>query len=57
MVISNNTASVEIELRELGPVGTPAEGDLGFTVAATAAANGVGGAFAGTNSSVGLGRD
>lgn len=52
MVISDATASVEISLREMGPVGAPGEGDLGIDVAATAGATSVGGPFAGRNGSV-----
>jgi hypothetical protein len=57
MVIHDKMASVEIALREVGPVGTPAEGDLGLDVAATAAATTVGGPFSGRNDSVWVGRN
>ena len=52
MVIRDEACSVEITLREVGTSGTPSEGDFGVRVAATAAASGVGGPFAGTNETV-----
>ena len=51
MVIRDGTASFEIALREMGPAGTPGEGDLGVNVAAR------GGAFAGRNDAVWIGHD
>ncbi len=57
VVIRDDRCSIEIALREIGPAGTPAEGDLGVRVAATAAANGVGGPFSGSNATVGIGCD
>ena len=57
MLIRDKMASVEIALRQMGQVGTPSEGDLGVDVAATSAATGVGGPFAGRNDSVWIGRD
>ena len=51
MVIRDGSASFEITLREMGPVGTPAEGDLGVDVAVRS------GAFAGRNATVWIGRD
>lgn len=54
MVIRDEASSVEIALREVGAPSTPSEGDLGVRVAATAAANGVGGPFAGRNDTVGI---
>lgn len=57
MVIRDQTASIEIALREMGPAGTPAQGDLGVNVAASTAATSVGGPFAGKNESVWIGRD
>jgi hypothetical protein len=57
MKIRDHTASFEIALREMGPVGTPSEGDFGVDVAASAAATTVGGPFSGSNSTVWIGRD
>jgi hypothetical protein len=57
MVIRDGASSFEITLREAGPPGTPAEGDVGVNVAATTPATGVGGPFAGRNDSVWIGRD
>jgi hypothetical protein len=54
MVIRDDASSVEIALLRVGAPGTPTEGDLGVRVAATAAANGVGGPFAGANDTVGI---
>ena len=51
MVIRDAFSSVEISLRELGPRGTPADGDLGLDVATT------GITFAGRNDTVWIGRD
>ena len=54
VVIRDEASSVEIALREVGAPGTPSEGDLGVRVAAMAAANAVGGPFAGSNDTVGI---
>jgi hypothetical protein len=51
MVIRSGSESIEITLREMGPEGTPAEGDLGVTVTVS------GPAFAGRNDTVWIGRD
>lgn len=57
MVIRDGTSSIEMTLREVGAIGTPAVGDVGIAVAATAAATVVGGPFGGRNDSVWIGRD
>jgi len=50
MVVRGGSASFEITLREVGPTGTPGEGDPGVAVAFAGAA------FAGRNDAVWIGR-
>jgi hypothetical protein len=57
MVIRDGASSIELTPREVGAAGTPAEGDLGINVAATAGVTAVGGPFAGRNDTVWIGRD
>lgn len=56
MLIRDATSSLEVSLRELGPRGTQAEGDVGVHIAATSAANRLGGPFTGTNGTIWIGR-
>jgi hypothetical protein len=51
MIVRDDRTSLEITLRELAPVGTQSEGDLGVNVAVS------NGAFAGRNDTVWIGRD
>ena len=51
MVIRDSSGAIEITLREMGPVGTPAEGDLGIDVVVS------GRTFNGRNDTVWIGRD
>jgi hypothetical protein len=57
MVIGDGTSSIEITLREMGAMGTPASGDFGIDVRATTGATIVGGPFTGRNDTVWIGRD